>query len=90
LGPGGGLLQGRYDWTYTYIVLLWLSLICKIPFDLARFDNSSNITSGSAPSNDSPKITTASRLEDIGKKHLSMAGMEGNGAALLLSNLYTR
>ncbi|KAF8319117.1 TBCD protein [Clavulina sp. PMI_390] len=68
------------EWAYRYIVLLWLSLITKIPFDLARFDT--------AQAHDAK--ATAETLEAIGKKYLDFAGMEGVGAALLLTGLYTR
>lgn len=69
---------------YKYIVILWLSLICKIPFDLARFDEEgSGDVHTKGPS-------TATRLEEVGKTYLSYASVEGVGAALLLAELYNR
>ncbi|KAF5369524.1 hypothetical protein D9758_002666 [Tetrapyrgos nigripes] len=64
-------------WALRYIVLLWLSLICMIPFDLSQFDEGEG-------------GQTASSIETIGKQYLANAGLEREGAALLLSRLYMR
>lgn len=65
-------------WALRYIALLWLSLICRIPFDLTQFDGSSN------------KGTTAADIQSTAKHYLSAAGLEREGAAVLLSRLYVR
>lgn len=59
-------------------MLLWMSLICMLPFDLAQFDEPDSI--GKA----------ARDLEEIAKSHLSKAGMEREGAAIMLARLYSR
>ena len=59
-------------------MLLWLSLICMLPFDLAQFDEPDSIGK------------TARDLEDIAKSHLSKAGVEREGAAIMLARLYAR
>ncbi|KAI0822273.1 TBCD protein [Trametes gibbosa] len=67
-----------HQWPLRYSVLLWLSLVCMIPFDLEQFDEVGR--SGE----------TASRIEDLAKSFLGRAGVDRDGAALLLSRLYTR
>ncbi|KIY64974.1 ARM repeat-containing protein [Cylindrobasidium torrendii FP15055 ss-10] len=66
------------QWTLRYVFLLWLSIICMLPFDLAQFDESEGDNS------------TSKAIEAIGKKYLSAAGLERHGAALVLSRLYMR
>lgn len=65
------------NWETRYIVLLWLSLVAMLPFDLAQFD-------GENPG------STFERLEIAGKNNLDKAGLEREGAALLLTRLYAR
>ncbi len=59
-------------------MLLWLSLICRIPFDLTQFDEPENLGK------------TASDLEEVAKSYLGKAGLEREGAAILLSRFYSR
>ncbi|KAI6099571.1 TBCD protein [Pisolithus croceorrhizus] len=66
------------QWTLRYVVLLWLSLVCRIPFDLDQFDEDGQ-TGG-----------TASALESTAMKYLGKAGLEREGAAILLSWFYMR
>ncbi|KAG8857950.1 hypothetical protein FRB96_005441 [Tulasnella sp. 330] len=67
-----------WHWERRYVVLLWLSLIVMIPFDLAQFDTER----GSG--------TTVAALEDAGRQYLTKAGLERDAAALLLARLYAR
>lgn len=67
------------NWAVPYLMLLWLSLICRLPFDLANFDDAGS-TNG----------LTAQRIEKIGQTHLDKAGIDRDSAALLLSRFYTR
>ena len=82
------------EWAYRYVVLLWLSLITKIPFDLVRFDDGDTLPaqedSGRGGLETATATATAQKLENLGKKYLQFPGMEGIGASLLLSGLYTR
>ena len=71
-------------------MLLWLSLITKIPFDLVRFDDDALPVQADVSIDKSEAATTTQKLENFGKKYLQFAGMEGVGASLLLSGLYTR
>lgn len=49
-----------------------------IPFDLEQFDDRDNIGD------------TSAKLESLGKSFLSNAGLERDGASILLSRLYMR
>ncbi|KAF5382770.1 hypothetical protein D9615_002931 [Tricholomella constricta] len=73
-----GLIQDAPQWALRYVVLIWLSLICMIPFDLAQFDEVDNAG------------YTAAAIESSAKTFLDKAGLEREGAALLLSRLYMR
>ncbi|KAI0632121.1 TBCD protein [Trametes polyzona] len=70
--------QDVAQWALRYVVLLWLSLVCMIPFDLEQFDESGHVGE------------TASRIEGVAKSFLGRAGVDREGAALLLSRLYMR
>ena len=71
-------VQHSQQWALRYTLLLWLSLVCMIPFDLEQFDEI-----GKAGE-------TAARVETTGKAFLDKAGLDREGAALLLSRLYMR
>ena len=60
-----------------YLLLLWLSLICMLPFDLSRFD-------------EGEIGETAKCIQDIGKTDLGKSGLTREGAAYMLSRLYMR
>ncbi|KIN99611.1 hypothetical protein M404DRAFT_16471 [Pisolithus tinctorius Marx 270] len=66
------------QWTLRYVVLLWLSLVCRIPFDLDQFDEDDQIG------------RLASALESTAMEYLNKAGLEREGAAILLSQFYMR
>ncbi|THH16982.1 hypothetical protein EW146_g3747 [Bondarzewia mesenterica] len=70
-----GSISDSSLWSLRYVVLLWLSLICMIPFDLAQFDETQQ--SG----------RTAAAIEATAKTHLAKAGLEREGATILLSRL---
>jgi len=70
--------QDPSNWPLRYVILLWLSLVCMIPFDLAQFDNDDEVDH------------TAVAIESLAKGYLSKAGLEREGAAILLSRLFIR
>lgn len=74
------LLSQTDSWALRYVTAMWLSLICMIPFDLARFDEPGT----------PPERLVAQRLERIGKLYLSFPGIERESAAMLLARLYMR
>ncbi|KAJ6508836.1 TBCD protein [Mycena sanguinolenta] len=65
------------QWALRYAALLWLALICIIPFPLAQFD-------------DAQDGETADALEGQARARLGCAGLERDAAALLLARLYMR
>ena len=73
-----GPAQANALWYLRYVVLLWLSLICMIPFDLAQLDDPDRIGE------------TATKIEAVAKMHLGKAGLEREGVASLLSRFYMR
>ena len=72
-----GFVKEAGNWALRYLVLLWLSLICLLPFDLSQFDE----IDGDDP---------ASALEKIALNEISKPGIEREGAALVLARLYMR
>lgn len=70
--------QSAWHWEKRYIVLLWLSLIVMIPFDLSQFDAVKD--SG----------TTFQALEQAGLDNYTKAGLQRDAATLLLARLYSR
>lgn len=73
-----GLAKRAEQWPLRYILLLWLALVCMIPFDLALFDPE-----------DAPG-STGNTIESIAKTFIGNAGLERSSAANLLSRLYMR
>ena len=73
-----GPAQENSQWALRYVVLLWLSLVCMIPFDLAQFDETDGVGK------------TATSIESLAKGFLGKAGLERESAAILLSRLYMR
>lgn len=70
------------SWEFRYIMLLWLSLICMIPFDLAHFDQ--------IPWNRQQGLKTSENIQKTGLKFLSSPGKEREAAALVLARLMLR
>ena len=65
------------NWHLRYLFQLWMSLICMLPFDLARFDEHES-------------SETAKSIEEIGMANLGDSGLTREGASLILSRLYMR
>lgn len=65
-------------WSTQHVALLWISLICMIPFDLAQFDEVGR------------EGQTAATIEAIAKQSLTSSGIVRESAAILLSRLYVR
>ena len=64
-------------WHQRYILLLWLSLICMLPFDLAVLDSDTGIES------DAAKILT------VAKRYLVATDKVRGSASVLVSRLVT-
>lgn len=75
--------QVQASWEARYILLLWLSLICMIPFDLSKLDDS-NLSKSPL------HITVINRVEKVGKYFLRSSGKERDAAAVMLGRLLQR
>jgi tubulin-specific chaperone D len=65
-------------WSTRYVTLLWISLICMIPFDLSQFDDFGK------------EGHTAAEIEALSKRSLTNSGIVRESAAILLSHFYVR
>ena len=65
------------SWETRYILLLWLSIIVIIPFDLCRMDGSAL--------RDGPWHSTIDRILAVGKLYLLVTDKSRDAAALLLA-----
>ncbi|NWS87721.1 TBCD protein, partial [Toxostoma redivivum] len=71
-------------WETRYMLLLWLSMICLIPFDLARFDGNLASLEGQA------RQPTMDRILDIAKCYLVVSDKARDAAAVLVSKFIVR
>ncbi|KAJ3286028.1 hypothetical protein HDU76_008040, partial [Blyttiomyces sp. JEL0837] len=78
--------QRSYSWETRYMLLLWLSLIIIIPFDLKVVDSghSYKVTP------DGPELGLIESILEKSKDYLMFAGKEHEGASILLTRLLTR
>ncbi|KAF9953260.1 hypothetical protein BGZ70_000310 [Mortierella alpina] len=72
----------RRPWETRYMLLIWLSLMCMIPFDLRSIDSQATETSG--------RIPLVDQMIDSAKLYLDCAGRDRDGASLFLARLLTR
>ncbi|KAG0343822.1 hypothetical protein BG004_004976 [Podila humilis] len=72
----------RSPWETRYVMFIWLSLMCMIPFDLKSID--------SRASKDSSRIPLVDEMIETGKHYLDCAGKDREGATLFLARLLTR
>ena len=68
------------SWQTRYVLLLWLSILVKIPFDLTRFDASPLVTASS----------TSDRILAVGRAFLWSHDVSRDAAAFMLSQFLTR
>uniref|UniRef100_A0A674G9D2 Tubulin-specific chaperone D n=1 Tax=Taeniopygia guttata TaxID=59729 RepID=A0A674G9D2_TAEGU len=71
-------------WETRYMLLLWLSMICLIPFDLARFDGNLTSLEGQA------RQPTMDRILDLAKCYLVVSDKARDAAAVLVSKFIVR
>ncbi|NXH55710.1 TBCD protein, partial [Rhabdornis inornatus] len=71
-------------WETRYMLLLWLSMICLIPFDLARFDGNLSSLEGQA------RQPTMDRILEIAKCYLVVSDKARDAAAVLVSKFIVR
>ena len=60
----------RQTWETRYILLLWMSIICMIPFDMAKLDSNAPIDEDGRK-----KEPTMIRIINVGK--VSLVGQKG-------------
>ncbi|KAM3864487.1 tubulin-specific chaperone D [Diretmus argenteus] len=71
-------------WETRYMLLLWLSMTCLIPFDLSRLDGHLESDSGQA------RESTMDRILAIAKSYLTVTDSSRNAATVLVSKFMTR
>ncbi|XP_030646101.1 tubulin-specific chaperone D [Chanos chanos] len=71
-------------WETRYVLLLWLSMTCLIPFDLSRLDG--HLISDSAQ----VREPIMDRILSIAKSYLSVSDKSRDAAAVLVSKFVTR
>ncbi|KAJ1968500.1 hypothetical protein IWQ62_001210 [Dispira parvispora] len=69
-------------WMSRYVLLLWLSLLCMVPFDLESIDSGYGTYDY--------QMSLPELMLSLGKQCLSSTTRVGDGAALFLSRLVTR
>ncbi|XP_033630444.1 tubulin-specific chaperone D-like [Asterias rubens] len=72
-------------WETRYILLLWMSIICMIPFDMAKLDSNAPIDEDGRK-----KEPTMIRIINVGKKYLQVSDKSRDAAALMISKFLTR
>ncbi|XP_019950061.1 tubulin-specific chaperone D isoform X2 [Paralichthys olivaceus] len=71
-------------WETRYMLLLWLSMTCLIPFDLSRLDG--NLESDG----EKPRESTMERILAIAKSYLTVNDSSRDAASVLVSKFMTR
>ena len=81
--------QDRSDfktWQTRYGLLIWLSILVRVPFDLSSIDSSLLQTDDTSESYE----TLVAQLVELGKTYLSDSGATRDAAAIMLGQLLTR
>uniref|UniRef100_A0A7N4V772 Tubulin-specific chaperone D n=1 Tax=Sarcophilus harrisii TaxID=9305 RepID=A0A7N4V772_SARHA len=71
-------------WETRYVLLLWLSVTCLIPFDLSRLDGNLTSECGEA------RTSTMDRILHIAESYLVVSDKARDAAAVLISKFITR
>jgi hypothetical protein len=90
------------NWETRYILMLWLCILCIIPFDICSMDSSlsSNsttdggvvfsVTSAGLAESDAPRPTLVQSIMAVSLSYMSDAGPTRDAASACLSTLLTR
>lgn len=70
-------LTVRIAWEARYTLLLWLSLVCMIPFNLRQFDRPG-------------QSTTVDRITGLARVFIGVTGVEREASVVLVGRLYQR
>ncbi|XP_069810141.1 tubulin-specific chaperone D isoform X2 [Dendropsophus ebraccatus] len=71
-------------WETRYMLLLWLSMTCLIPFDLSRLDGNLSTEGGQI------RRSTMDHILDVAKSYLLVSDKARDAAAVLVSKFITR
>ncbi|KAJ1946027.1 hypothetical protein GGF37_001392, partial [Kickxella alabastrina] len=88
---------GNSVWTTRYVLLIWLSLLAMIPFDIESIDSGisnlpplDNLPQPANTESESSGKTLVEQWVELGKFYLHRPGCEMEGAAVMLSRLLSR
>ncbi|KAJ1932300.1 hypothetical protein EC988_009502, partial [Linderina pennispora] len=84
--------DGR-SWTTRYVLLIWLSLLAMIPFDIESIDSGMHGLPALEPADAEANMANMSLVKKwvaLGKVYLRRPGCEMEGAAVMLSRLLSR
>ncbi|XP_011495321.1 PREDICTED: tubulin-specific chaperone D [Ceratosolen solmsi marchali] len=76
-------IDDKDNWQTRYVLLIWLSIICKIPFALSRLDTIS-------PLNENPQQSITLRVIEICKKYCASKDSCSIAGIYLVANFLTR
>ncbi|XP_069785635.1 tubulin-specific chaperone D isoform X2 [Narcine bancroftii] len=71
-------------WETRYILLLWLSMTCLLPFDMARLDGSNSTPEGQS------RTPIMDQILNVAKSYLTVSDKGRDAAAVLVSKFVTR
>ncbi|XP_041362453.1 tubulin-specific chaperone D-like [Gigantopelta aegis] len=77
--------QDYASWETRYMLLLWLSIVCMIPFDLKRLDNTTALAIKQGA-----RATVMNRILQVGEMYLTVNDKSRDAAAYLISRFMTR
>ncbi|KAL9940648.1 hypothetical protein V8E36_000136 [Tilletia maclaganii] len=77
-------------WELRYVLLLWLSLVCMIPFDLRQLDEAAAASSSTSSVGSGLGTTVSDRIEQLGRTFLASPGKERDAAAVMMGKLFQR
>jgi hypothetical protein len=72
--------QSTDEWWISYVLILWMSIIVLVPFDIDTIDSKKG----------EEQIVLVKRIINICKSHLSNSGKIREAATVLLAKLLTR
>ncbi|CAO1637002.1 unnamed protein product [Parajaminaea phylloscopi] len=75
---GGSSYDRSMGWELRYVLLLWLSLVCMIPFDLDKFSGATSA------------VSIADNIVSLAQHFLESPGKERDAAALVLGKVLQR
>lgn len=79
--------QDHETWETRYVLLLWLSIVCMIPFDMARFDGLHKEEAVGVVERRRPVVE---RILETAKAYLAVPDKSRDSAALVISKFVTR